>query len=310
MCVSVVIPTYNSGSLVVEAVSSVLAQTTHVAEVIVVDDGSTDDTADRLAPFGSSVRYIKKENGGVSSARNCGLAEATSQWIAFLDADDVWHPRKLELQMAVLARRPELALLGTRMYNWPTDSHPALDPSLSRDPIVLTFEDLVVGNQLGTSTIVARADVLRGVGEFDHSLQGPEDFDMWLRVARQSPVGRLLLPLAGYRTATPNSLSKNAVRMEAGLHAILAKLESHGSFYGRPLLRRKARAYVHHTCGLMYRDSGKSGTAANRFIRSLLEWPFRLRIGPEGRGKHMDRLLILAVTVRNLLTRVFTASGT
>src|SRR5262245_35430521 len=98
--VSVVIPTYNSGRLVVEAVESVLAQTTRVAETVVVDDGSTDDTRQRLGRYAGSVRYVGQPNQGVSAARNRGVSEASQDFVAFLDADDVWHPRKIELQMA------------------------------------------------------------------------------------------------------------------------------------------------------------------------------------------------------------------
>src|SRR6185437_11144924 len=95
--VSVVIPTYNSGPLVTEAVESVLAQTLPAAEVLVVDDGSTDDTPERLAAYGERIRYLPQANQGVAAARNRGIREATGDLIAFLDADDVWHPRKLEI---------------------------------------------------------------------------------------------------------------------------------------------------------------------------------------------------------------------
>jgi GT2 family glycosyltransferase len=300
MRVSVVIPTFNSGSLVVEAVSSVLAQTQPPTEVIVVDDGSTDDTLAQLAPFGSSVRYIRKENGGVSSARNLGMAQASGEWIAFLDADDVWHPRKLEVQMAAIAKRPELGLLGGAMYHWPAETHPVIEPSVASEPIDVTFEELVVRNNIATSTVVVRADVLRSVGEFDRSLHGPEDFDLWLRIARRARIGFLPVELAGYRAATPNSLSKNAVRMETGLRAILAKLEADGAFRGRPVLRRKAWAYVRYSCGLSYREAGHQRTATSRFARSLFAWPFRLHSKPDGKG--VDRLRMLASTLRMILT--------
>src|SRR5262245_21078047 len=101
MRVSVVIPTYNCAPLVREAVASALAQTAPPFEVLVIDDGSTDDSRARIAEFGCPVRYVWKPNGGVSSARNCGLVEAEGDLIAFLDADDVWHPDKLRRQIEV-----------------------------------------------------------------------------------------------------------------------------------------------------------------------------------------------------------------
>src|SRR5436305_5180727 len=102
--VSVVIPTYNCGGLVAEAVGSVLAQSRLPAEIIVVDDGSRDDTRERLAPFGDRIRYVCQANQGVSAARNLGVQHARGEVIAFLDADDIWHPRRLELQLQVMLR--------------------------------------------------------------------------------------------------------------------------------------------------------------------------------------------------------------
>ena len=122
--VSVVIPTYNYGHFVVGAVESVLAQTYQNVEIIVVNDGSSDDTKARLEPFMGRVRYIYQDNQGLSAARNTGIGAATCRWIAFLDSDDLWHPRKLELQMAYLDGHPEVGLLATQYFTdlssgWP-----------------------------------------------------------------------------------------------------------------------------------------------------------------------------------------------
>lgn len=299
MRISVVIPTYNSASLVVEAIRSVLAQTVSAHEVIVVDDGSDDDTASRMAEFGSSIRYIKKPNGGVSSARNRGIAEATGDLIGFLDADDVWHPRKLEIQLAILSDRPDIGLLGTGVYSWPASSHPGVSAIL---PVVkVSFEQLLTKNRLGTSTVLIRSSIFQTVGNFDQSLQGPEDYDMWLRIARCAAVYILPTSLVGYRGAVPNSLSKNAVRMESGLRRIMAKLISDGTFRKSPFLRRKSWSYVYCSCGLMYRDSGQLTKALNLFVRSIFSWPFRAGPGEIGA---VDRLRLLRATlVMCFLTR-------
>src|SRR5438876_789956 len=124
--VSVVIPTFNKGCLVAEAVESVLAQTLLPAEIIVVDDGSRDDTRERLAAYRERIQYAFQENRGVSAARNHGVRRATSDLIAFLDSDDVWHPRKLEIQVEALAQNPGLGLLGTASFDWPAPMFPAL----------------------------------------------------------------------------------------------------------------------------------------------------------------------------------------
>lgn len=269
--ISVVIPTYNSVPLVVEAVRSVLAQTRPADEVLVVDDGSTDDTAERLAAFGPPVRVIRKANGGVSSARNRGVAEATGDLIAFLDADDVWHPRKLEIQLNVLEKHPDLGMFGTRTFDWPgpMPDPPDSSPQLTR----VSFDRLIVRNAFCTSTVLVRTAVIRAAGEFDTSLQGPEDYDLWLRVAAAAVVANLDLRLTGYRLATPNSLSKNAERMEHGLERILAKQEQAGAFRGRPLLRRRAWGYFRYNCGHMHREAGRRWSAVGRTALSLLGYP-------------------------------------
>jgi glycosyltransferase involved in cell wall biosynthesis len=271
MRVSVVIPTYNAGPLVVEAVESVLAQIRPADEVVVVDDGSTDDTAERLGRFGPPVRVVRKENGGVSTARNRGVAEATGDVVAFLDADDVWHPRKLELQLAALAARPDLGMLGTGQYVWPGPV-PKVEAG-SPQPVDVRFADLVVRNQFTASTVVVRAGVLREVGGFDTDQCGTEDHDLWLRVARRAGGAILPVRLVGYRDATPGSLSKNAERMESGMRIILQKLEAAGVFRWRPLLRRRAWGHARYSWGYMHQQAGNRWKAVGHLVRSLVGYP-------------------------------------
>jgi glycosyltransferase involved in cell wall biosynthesis len=289
--VSVVIPTYNSAALVVGAVESVLAQTLPAAEVIVVDDGSTDDTPERLARFGPPVRAVRKPNGGVSAARNRGLAEATGDLIAFLDADDVWYPDKLRRQAEVFARQPDLGLLGTLTVPWPGTFPQELPAGRVAE---VRFEDLVVRNHFVTSTVVVRRDVAQVVGEFDGTLSGPEDYDYWLRAVSRAPAANLLVPLTGYRDLG-GSLSKQAQRMEDGMRRILGKLERAGVFRGRTGLRRKAWGYFHYSCAYMHRAAGHRKAALQNAVRSLWQYPVPFRRGevrvPFGRA----RLVVAAV---------------
>lgn len=290
--VSVVIPAYNCGPLAAEAVASALAQTAPPAEVIVVDDGSTDDTAGHLAGFGPPVRVVRQPNGGVAAARNRGVAEAAGDWVGFLDADDVWHPRKLEVQLAAAAARPDLGLIGAGTYDWPAPAHPpAADARLAE----VRFADLVVRNDFVTSTLLVKAEVLRAAGPFDTRLQGPEDHDLWLRAARLAPAANLRAALAGYRTVE-GSLSKNARRMEDGMRLILDKLEAAGAFRGRPLLRRKAWGYFRYACGYMYHRAGDRPAAVGRLARSLAGYPL-----PYGRADvraPLGRVRLLAAAAR------------
>lgn len=269
--VSVVLPTFNSGQLVVQAVESVLSQTLPVTEIIVVDDGSTDDTAAQLARYGDKVRYLPQLNQGVSAARNLGVSAASQEFVAFLDADDVWHPRKMELQLPVFARHPELGLLGTTFFDWPSEQFPVLNGG-STEPNFVSWSRLVVKNSLATSSIVVRRHLLERAGPFDRAIQGPEDRDLWLRVAELAPIANLDLPLMGYRDV-PGSVSKQAERCEAGMIRILKKLDERKVWGGRWLLRRRAYSYVYHSCAYLHGAAGRYGRSLSRSAKSFCWYP-------------------------------------
>jgi glycosyltransferase involved in cell wall biosynthesis len=287
--ISVVIPTFNSAGLVTDAIDSALAQSRPPTEVIVVDDGSTDDTAKRLACYGPRIRYIHQPNGGVSAARNRGVAEAAAEYVAFLDADDVWHPRKLERQVAALAAQPGCVLLGTHTYDWP-GTHPE---ATSGEVQPVFWERLAVRNELVTSSLLARRDTLSAVGPFDTRLQGPEDHDLWIRLAEVGPVGILAAPLTGYRDV-PDSLSKHARRMEEGMWRIVRKLADRGAWSGRPLLRALARSVVHHRCAYMYASAGEYPRAVWRAVCGMVTYPLPYPAGttpPLERSKRLARVV-------------------
>lgn len=270
MRVSVIIPTYNSGPLVVEAVESVLAQTLPAAEVIVVDDGSTDDTPDRMQRFGSRVLYIRQANARVAAARNTGLARATGEAIAFLDADDVWHRRKLERQVATLRRHAGIGLLATDLTPWPGPL--AEDCELLAGNIdELPLDRLLVFNPLATSSILVRREVIDRAGPFDTDLFGPEDYDLWIRCTRIAATAVLRMPLTGYRDTT-GSLSKQAETMRRGLLRIHAKLDAAG-VWPSPWVRRKGRAHIDYSTGWMHLAGGQPTEAARLLMRSLVTYP-------------------------------------
>ena len=297
--VTVIVPTYNSGHLITDAVESLLTQIVPPVAIIVVDDGSTDDTAARLAIYGSRVQCVRQHNQGVSAARNLGLQHARSELVAFLDADDVWHPQKLQLQLEVMNARPDLGLLGTRTYSWPAAEIPDLrtrPEAMHVTPI--PWERLVVRNSLVTSSVLLRRSVLDRVGEFDRSLQGPEDHDLWVRAAEVCGVARLELPLTGYRD-TPASLSKQARQMETGMHRIIAKVGERGGWRNRRLLRRKACSVVDHSCAFMYAEAGDHAAAVWRSVRALVRYPWPYDSDMQNvafeRGKRLVRTVLGAL---------------
>jgi glycosyltransferase involved in cell wall biosynthesis len=275
--VSVVIPTFDSGRWIAQAIDSALAQTVLPAQIIVVDDGSTDDTPLRLRPYARRVRVIRQVNQGVSAARNRGVAECTSDFIAFLDADDVWHPRKLEIQLKAFVAFPEIALLGTASINWPVQSWPqALSDVAAPDPLRITWADLAVKNRLVTSSVVVRANELRAAGAFDVALQGPEDRDLWLRIAESAGVAAVPWPLTGYRHV-PGSVSQQPARCHAGMRRILRKLDEQGLWRGRWLLRRKAYGYMCHSCAYIYGAAGCYARSALNSLKSFAWYPLPFR---------------------------------
>ena len=219
--VSVVIPCYNAATWISSSLNSVAAQKWPALEVIVVDDGSTDGSVDLLRAHFPDVRVLQQRNGGAAAARNAGIQAAHGDWIAFLDADDWWLPGKLQAQMALLATQPDAQMCTTAWEVWKSeDPEPArelLGPLLHPKPAQgrgnpatgWIYPELLLGCCVWTSTVVARTSLLRTLGGFDVSLKVGEDYDLWLRASRLTPIVRVHRPLALYRQH-PSSLTKQA----------------------------------------------------------------------------------------------------
>ena len=296
--VSVVIPTYNNGRFLIEAIESALAQTVRPREIIVVDDGSTDDTRERLRPYATRVVYRYQANQGVSAARNLGIRIATGDFIAFLDSDDVWHPRKLELQLEVFRNRPDLGLLGAAGFHWPDSGFPQVDNEPENSVKLVSWAQLVVKNRLVTSSVVIRSPVLKGAGEFDTQMQSSEDRDLWLRVAERSLIGNLATPLIGYRNV-PGSLSKHAWNAQRGMLRILHKLDQQNAWGRTGLLRRKAYSYVYHSCVCMHTYEGAYYTSLINVCKSLMWYP--LPYGPDEVRTTFERPKRIVLTLLRLM---------
>jgi glycosyltransferase involved in cell wall biosynthesis len=298
--VSVVIPAFNSALTVAESVRSALDQSSPPAQVIVVDDGSTDDTLGRLKEFGDRVLYVTQTNAGVACARNTGIARATGDFVAFLDADDVWHPRKLEWQMqAFAAGGRAFGALGTGTFAWPASTMPDL-AQIAPHVSEISWDQIAIRNPFTTSSMIVRRRVLDAAGPFDTDLRGPEDHDLWLRVAEASAVGILDAPLTGYRDAH-GSLSKHAAQMERGMRRILEKLDEREAWGGRWLLRRASTAYADYSCAYMYAAAGEPRLALTRLRRSLLTYPVPYRKGTMRMRLARPKLLVaLLLTLAGL----------
>lgn len=271
--VSVIIPTYNYGRFIGEAVESALSQTLRPAEVIVVDDGSTDDTEEVVRGFGDAVRYIKQENAGVSAARNRGVAESSGQYIAFLDADDIWEPEKLEKQMAKFADDPKIGLVhcGMREFDAETGEtvrlHTEGGEGWVADDLLLWERPVIVGPG---GTVVVTRKAFAEAGGFDSRMKCGEDWDFCYRVAREYKVGFVAEPLVKYRGHAA-AAHHNVREMEHGMALFYKKAFAVGGDILR--LKRRAMGNFHRVLAGSYFRAGMYRDFARNAALSIWNRP-------------------------------------
>lgn len=269
--VSVIIPAFNAERYIREAIDSVLAQTHRDLEVIVVDDSSTDGTPALLQAYGDRIHVIRKRNGGAAAARNAGANAARGEWLAFLDADDVWEPAKLERQLAVTT--------GPCSYTNRTNIGARGDvPELQSEVTAMhqgdVFEPLLLeGNFMTSSSVMVRRDVFQRLGGFTTSEKNAEDWDLWLRVAADHEVSYCPEPLVRYRFHAGNK-SRNHQAMARARQSIVGRALA--SARGRRLswsTRRRVWSETWRTNGW---DAGRAGAkvaALKHYARAAAAWP-------------------------------------
>ena len=232
--VSVVIPTYNYGHYVAGALKSALRQTCADLEVIVVDDASTDDTAAVVRPYLADARvaYHRVPHGGVSAAKNQGIHLARAPLVAFLDADDLWLPRKLERQLAFFRADPELGVVYARRVLMDQDGRavPYVQPTLHRGDVV---RPLFLTNFVCQSAAVVRRAVFAEVGLYDERYPPSEDWDLWLRAALRYRFDYVDEPLVRYRVGHASLTKRSGARLLTRLEVMRRFLDERG---GRKLL--------------------------------------------------------------------------
>ena len=276
--ISVVIPTHNCGSHICDAVDSARAQTYAPIEIIVVDDGSTDNTVDRLKSLRDRVRYAHQHNQGVSAARNLGIELAKGEFIALLDADDVWHPQKLERQMWIHHRRSDIKVSGTS-FLWFVQSAPKDLASYSGEPLVrdITLKHVLTNFSFGScSGALIHRGCFEQVGSFDISLRVCEDLDLWLRVAARFPIAKLMEPLTYLRNRM-GSLSSDAEALSIAHRLVLNRaFATLPQLKGQVRLHRMALAALYRHDASVYFGKGQRGRAIQELLHSAVEWPLPL----------------------------------
>lgn len=273
--ISVIIPTFNRAHLLGQAVRSVLDQQFESLEIIIVDDGSTDETPMVVAEMGSSVRYVRQDNKGAAAARNVGVELAKGQYIAFLDSDDLFLPEKLRMQSAVLASDPDVGMVYARALvmdesgvvlsrQWGGDLSGAIYPRM------LFMHDSFIT----TPTVMVRAEVLRQVGGFDESMTVCEDLDLWRRIARRYRVIHLLQPLAVIRERTSEAFNASAMVKARTTYYEKAFAEDPSL---AAALKIPLFAEMYYCYGRAAYLSGQSADALDLLREAVRLEPFRLR---------------------------------
>jgi len=282
--VSVIIPAYNRARVIVDCIESVFAQTFKDFELIVVDDGSTDETAGVLQSYGNRLRYLVQENAGPGDARNYGIREAGGEYIAFIDSDDLWLPEKLEKQYSAAkecSHKPVLWFCDEENLLESGERHESewemfdrFRPDVERGGfgvLQTPNEELVRGYIISTSTVMARRDALVKIGMYRPGQRESEDLDLYVRLAREGTFGFVNQSLAvrQMQSDKTNFLTVRAYRERRRIFASLA-----GDDALSPPARSMARANwegaIISTQGILRREGKKA--EAKKEIRTFPLW--------------------------------------
>ena len=272
--ISIVLATYNRAMLLPKAIASVQAQTFADWELIVVDDGSVDETravVQEIQRQDPRVRYVRQDNQGGAAARNTGIRHAQGECVAFQDDDDQWNPEKLSRQHALMAAHPEYGWL----YGFMHIENRATGERSVHGRVVTTYRELFRGYFVGPQTVLIRRACFDRVGFFQEArvLWGAEDLELFMRLAKSYPFGCLQEPLVTrFLDEEQHSLSRQAKYLEAAVK-IYEHLDISGQREIRPLDKVRKVADLHHYVACFYRDHGAYGQAAAHFGQALLTYP-------------------------------------
>ena len=271
--VSVIIPTYNRTNLIGGAIQSVLNQTFQDFEIIVIDDGSTDNTEETVNSFNNiKIRYISHSNNrGVSAARNTGIRASRGEYIALLDSDDEWLPGKLDKQIKVLqSESSEVGVVYSDLF-YIDENGKNMNKLRNPEKGGYIYEDLLSKNCMSPpSTLLIKKECFNRVGLFDNLLNAQEDWDMCIRIAKYYRFALIKIPLVKYRLHS-NQVSKNLGVKIITANRILVK-------YADELeIRRRARSKHYFYIGNRFCHMGKTKEGQRYLLKAISLYPFYIR---------------------------------
>jgi glycosyltransferase involved in cell wall biosynthesis len=262
--ISVVIPVFNRERFIKRAIDSVLAQTLREFELIVVDDGSNDNTPLILKSYEDKIKVITTENRGVSHARNRGIEASKGSWVAFLDSDDEWHKDKLKLQREFHRKNGDI-LFSHTLERWIRDSKEIKQKKVHKKPSGYCFLENLPFCKIAPSTVMMHRGLFERVGMFDESLEVCEDYDLWLRVTKEFEVGLVEEVLTTKYAGHKDQLSIRHHSMDRYKIAALLKHKD----------RKEAKSEIVKKCEILIKGAKKRGNSEvteyyERLLSSLL----------------------------------------
>ncbi len=282
--ISVVIPSYNSAAYLADAIDSALKQTLAPLEVIVVNDGSTDETAQILERYRGRICCITQENRGLAGARNRGIAAAQGDLIAFLDADDIWFPEKLEKQLQCLEEHPQAALVHSQPYYWDTGTGEKWTRSNHgrHEYVGLCYHRLFFKPGALAGSMIVRKECLAEVGVFDERIRGAggEDYDLCLRIARHYEFAFVDEPLFLYRLHSSNLTKQRRTCLENELYVVRKALQADPDLrraLGRTAINERLFGLLFEL-GYHLHDAGRPAEARRYFLQALRHRPLSTRV--------------------------------
>ncbi|MFQ5714308.1 MAG: glycosyltransferase family 2 protein [Candidatus Scalinduaceae bacterium] len=286
--ISVIIHTYNNEKFIGETIKSVLSQTYKDYEIIVVDDGSTDNTRAALLPYMDKIRYYYKENGGIASAKNAGIKLSKAKFIAFFDHDDLWVPDKLKMQMEYFNKNPQAGLVYSKYTTFRDGKKLRTKPKKGYSGWI--FAKLLSKSIIQTSTVMVKKECLDAIGPFDESFALADEYDLFLRIARKFQCGFIDKELTKYRVHNSNA-SKNDFLFDKENLRVYRSVYDNGTVLGRKeekILKKRIARYNLKVARRFYAQ-GQLEESMKYHNEALVYLPFYKRIISNSQFKHNHR---------------------